>query len=255
MHDVEISRSGGVQTLRLTRVAKKNALTVAMYNALADALNSGDSSDDVRVNVFLGSGGIFSAGNDIAEFLGHAKAGNTGGAERFIRTLPGVKKPLLAAVDGPAVGIGTTMLFHCDLVYASPTSSFTTPFLDLGLVPEAASSLLMPERMGQARAFEMLILGETFSAERALEAGMINAVLPHADLEAKVLAIAQRLAAKAPEAVMISKRLMRNRAAAVLAHTDEELISFKARLSSPEATEAFQAFLEKRPADFAKLKS
>ena len=103
MHDVEISRSGGVQTLRLTRAAKKNALTVAMYNALADALDSGDSSDDVRVNVFLGSGGIFSAGNDIAEFLGHAKAGNTGGAERFIRTLPGVKKPLLAEVDGPAV--------------------------------------------------------------------------------------------------------------------------------------------------------
>lgn len=254
MQDVEITRHGGVQTLRLSRAAKKNALTTAMYNALADALEAADAARDLHVSVILGSGGIFSAGNDIAEFLGHARAGHTGGAERFIRTLPGVKKPLLAAVDGPAVGIGTTLLLHCDLVYASPTASFTTPFIDLGLVPEAASSLLIPERMGHVRAFEMLVLGETFSAERALAAGLINAVLPHADLEAKTLAIAARLAAKPPEAVQIAKRLMRHRAAAVLAHTDEELVSFKARLSSPEAMEAFQAFLEKRPPDFSRSK-
>ncbi len=259
--DIEHGVSGGVQTLRLARSAKKNALTVAMYEALADALKSGDARDDVRCSVILGSGGIFSAGNDIGEFLANAKAGGrttgdtTGkGAESFIRALPTIAKPIIAGVDGPAVGIGTTLLLHCDLVYATPTSSFTTPFLDLGLVPEAASSLLIPERMGHARAFEMLVLGETFSAERALAAGLVNAIVPAAELEAKVQAVAKKLAARPPEAVLISKRLMRGQARPdVLARTEEELIAFKQRLASPEALEAFQAFLEKRPPDFSKV--
>lgn len=259
--DVEVTVAGGVQTLRLMRAGKKNALTVAMYEALAGALIAGDRLDDVRCSVILGSGGIFSAGNDIGEFLANAKAGGktagdaTGkGAESFIRALPTIEKPIIAGVDGPAVGIGTTLLLHCDLVYASPTASFTTPFLDLGLVPEAASSLLAPERMGHARAFELLVLGETFSAERALCAGIVNAVVPAAELETKVATVAAKLAARPPEAVLISKRLMRGRARPdVLARTDEELIAFKQRLASPEALEAFQAFLEKRPPDFAKL--
>lgn len=259
--DIEVGVSGGVQTLRLARAAKKNALTVAMYEALADALHDGDKRDDVRCSVILGSGGIFSAGNDIGEFLANARAGGRTagdasgrGAESFIRTLPIIQKPIIAGVDGPAVGIGTTLLLHCDLVYATPGATFTTPFLDLGLVPEAASSLLIPERMGHARAFEMLVLGETFDVDRALTAGLINAVVGVAELEAKVQAVAQRLASRPPEAVLISKRLMRGQARPdVLARTDEELIAFKQRLASPEALEAFQAFLEKRPPDFSKL--
>lgn len=259
--DVEVTVAGGVQTLRLTRAGKKNALTVAMYEALTDALVGGDRRDDIRLSVILGSGGIFSAGNDIGEFLANAKAGGRTagdasgkGAESFVRALPTIEKPIIAGVDGPAVGVGTTLLLHCDLVYATPAATFTTPFLDLGLVPEAASSLLAPERMGHALAFEMLVLGETFSASRALACGLVNDVVPAADLEKKVASVAQKLAARPPEAVLISKRLMRGKARAdVLVRTEEELTAFKRRLASAEALEAFQAFLEKRPPDFAKF--
>lgn len=253
--DVEISKAGGIQTLRFTRSAKKNAITLAMYKAFADALIAGDSDDDVLVHVILGSGGVFSSGNDIGEFLTNAKGGELGAdGARFIRQLPQVKKPLVAGIDGPAIGIGTTLIMHCDLVYATPASVFATPFLDLGLVPEAASSLTMTERMGVAWAFELLVLGEAFNAERALAARMINAVVPAAELEAKVMSVAARLAKKPPEAVQMSKKLMRGDLARVLAHTDTELLEFKRRLRTAEALEAFTAFLEKRPADFAKLR-
>lgn len=254
--DVEISTTDGIQTLRLTRVAKKNALTLAMYKALHDALLAGDAADDVHVHVILGAPGIFTSGNDIGEFLANANGGELGAdGARFIRLLPQVKKPLVAGVDGPAIGIGTTLLMHCDLAYATPASVFATPFLDLGLVPEAASSLTIPERMGHARAFAMLVLGDAYSAEQALAAGLINAIFPAADLEAKVMGIARRLAAKPPEAVAISKRLMRGELDRTLARTDAELVEFKKRLRSAEAVEAFTAFLEKRPADFSKLRN
>lgn len=253
--DVDIQVADGVQTLRFTRGAKKNAITLAMYKAFADALIAGDASDDVLVHVVLGSGGVFSSGNDIGEFLANARGGELGAdGARFIRQLPQVKKPLIAGIDGPAIGIGTTLLMHCDLAYATPSSVFATPFLDLGLVPEAASSLLMTRRMGYARAFEMLVLGESYTAEAALAAGMINKIVHAAELEPKVLGIARRLAKKPPEAVAISKRLMRGSVEEVLAHTDVELAEFKKRLRSAEAVEAFTAFLEKRPADFAKLR-
>lgn len=259
--DVEVTIADGVQTLRLNRAAKKNALTVAMYEALTGSLVAGDQREDVRVSVILGSGGIFCAGNDIGEFLANARSGGRtagdqtgGGAEGLIRALPAIAKPIVAGVDGPAVGIGTTMLLHCDLVYATPSATFKTPFLDLGLVPEAASSLLAPERMGHARAFELLVLGETFDAQRALAAGLVNGLVAAIELEAKVASVAARLAARPPQAVLISKRLMRGQARPdVLARTEEELVAFKQRLRSPEAIEAFQAFLEKRPPDFGKL--
>jgi enoyl-CoA hydratase/carnithine racemase len=254
---IEITASGGVQTLRLARPEKKNALTSAMYKALADALEAGDASDEIAVHVILGSGGTFSAGNDIGEFLLDATGGGnrlTDDALRFVRALPAVQKPIVAGVGGPAVGVGTTLLLHCDLVYATPDASFSTPFLDLGLVPEAASSLLLPQRAGYARAFEMLVLGEIFSAERAREAGLVNAVVSHANLEATVQSVAKRLAAKPPAALRTARKLMRGDTAAIQDRVDLEASAFRERLTSPEAQEAFAAFLEKRSPDFSKLR-
>ncbi len=256
MSDLEITTHQGVQTIRFTRPDKKNALMSSMYVAMMEALDRGDASPDVAVHLFVGSGGVFTAGSDINEFIARAKGGTTLATPvlNFIRGLPRVKKPMIAAVDGLAVGIGTTLLFHCDLVYATPSASLRTPFLDLGLVPEAGSSLLAPLRMGYARAFELLVLGEPFSAERAREAGIVNAIVPADQLEATALKAAHRLAAKAPEALRLSRHLMRGDPGAIVARVDEEAKIFGARLSSPEAGEAFSAFMEKRKPDFSKLK-
>ncbi len=255
--EIGVTREGPVQVLRLVRPEKKNALTGPMYRVLSDALEAGDASDEIAAHVFCGSGGVFCAGNDIGDFLATAKGSGGLGEDvlRFIRLLPRVQKPLIAAVDGKAVGIGTTMLFHCDLVYATQAASFSTPFLELGLIPEAASSLLMPRVMGPQRAFEMLVLGETFSAERARDAGFVNAIVPDVELEPTALAAAQRLAAKPPEALAIARRLMRGAVSDIVARTNEEADAFKQRLTSPEALEAFQAFFEKRPPRFAKLRA
>lgn len=255
--DVEICVKDCIQTIRLTRSAKKNALTQPMYRAISDALQSGDTSDDVAAHVFVGSNGIFTAGNDIADFLATSQGTGSLGPEvlRFIMLLPVVQKPMIAAVDGPAIGIGTTLLFHCDLVYASPASVFQTPFLDLGVVPEAASSLLAPLRLGYARAFELLALGDAFTAERALSAGLVNAIVAAGDVETTALAAAARLAAKPPEALALARRLMRGSPEDTLKRTAEEADAFAARLKSPEAREAFQAFLGKRKPDFAKARS
>lgn len=254
--DIEISVADGVQTIRFTRPEKRNALLSGMYAAMNEALALGDARDDVVANIFIGSGGMFSAGNDIGDFLERAKGGTALGGPvlQFIRTLPLVNKPMIAAVDGLAVGVGTTLLFHCDLVYATPEARFLTPFLDLGLVPEAGSSLLAPLRMGHARAFELLVLGETFSAERAREAGFVNRIVPAAELESTARDAARRLAAKPPEALAASRKLLRGDAAAIVARVDEEARIFGQRLATPEAKEAFSAFFEKRPADFSKLK-
>ncbi len=256
MSDLEISVHAGVQTIRFTRPEKKNALMSTMYVAMTEALNRGDASPDVAAHLFIGSGGVFTAGSDINEFIARAKGGSTLGDPvlNFIRGLPRIEKPVIAAVDGLAVGIGTTLLFHCDLVYATPAASLRTPFLDLGLVPEAGSSLLAPQRMGYARAFELLVMGEPFSAERAREAGIVNAIVPADQLEAVALKAAHRLAAKPPEALSLSRRLMRGDPTAIVARVDEEAKIFGARLSSPEAGEAFAAFMEKRKPDFGKLK-
>lgn len=251
-----VAIADGVQTLRLTRASKKNALTSVMYAGLREALLDGDGRADVAVHLLLGSGGSFSAGSDVAEFAERAKgrADLSGPILEFIRQLPLVRKPLIAAVDGLAVGVGTTLLFHCDLVYATPASTFRTPFLDLGLVPEAGSSLLAPQRMGYARAFELLALGETFSAERAVAAGFVNAVVPADEIEAVARMSAVRLARKPPEALALCRRLMRGETDAVSRQIEDEARIFAERLSSPEAREAFAAFLEKRAPDFAKLR-
>lgn len=253
MDDILISITDGVQVIRIARPAKKNALTGAMYAAMTEALLRGDADPAVAAHAILGSDGVFTAGNDIADFLATARGegGLSRNTERFIRTLPLVAKPIIAGVDGPAVGVGTTLLLHCDLVYATPGASFATPFLDLGLVPEAGSSLLMPQRMGYARAFEMLVLGEAFTAERAREAGLVNAVVGPDLLEPTVMKAGRRLAAKPPEALVQARRLMRGEPAAILQRTDDEVQAFRERLSSAEAEEAFQAFLEKRKPDFS----
>ena len=244
-----------IQTIRFTRAAKKNAITSGMYAGLRAALEDGDRRADVAVHLLLGSGGAFSAGSDIAEFMQRAKgrADLSGPILDLIRLLPRVAKPIVAGVDGLAIGVGTTLLLHCDLVYATPAASFRTPFLDLGLVPEAGSSLLAPARMGYARAFELLALGEAFSAERALAAGLVNAIVPAGELETAVRATAQRLAAKPPEALALCRRLMRGDGIAVSAAIEAEARIFAERMSSPEAREAFQAFLEKRPPDFSRV--
>ena len=253
---IDVARAGNVQIIRINRPEKKNALTSAMYEALVEAFEAGDADDTVAAHAVLGHKSVFCAGNDIGDFLAFAKGGGMPLEKimRFLGKLPVIVKPVVAGVDGPAVGVGVTMLMHFDLVYASPHAMFSTPFLDLGLVPEAASSLLMPRVMGRHRAFEMLVLGEPFSVERAREAGIVNDILSSADLEDKVIATAARLGKKPPGALAIARRLVRGETADILARTEEEAKLFASRLGSPEAREAFQAFFEKRPPDFSKAK-
>lgn len=253
--EIDIACSEGVQTIRMQRPEKKNALLPAMYAAMYEALRDGDARDDVRAHILTGSGGVFTAGNDIKDFMsradGQAPPAGESPVHTFIDYLPRVEKPLIAAVDGLAVGVGATMLFHCDLVYATPAARFVTPFLDLGLVPEAGSSLLIPRRMGHARAFEMLALGEPFSAERAREAGLVNAVVEAGDLETTARAAALRLAAKPPAALKVARDLLRGASIdEIVERLEAESRLFAERMTSPEAREAFLAFVEKRPPDF-----
>jgi len=248
--EIKVAIADGIHTIRFDRVAKKNALYSAMYVALRQALEAAERNPAVAVHVFEGAPGVFTAGNDIGEFL----SGGAGLAQPtvdFLRLLPVIEKPMIAAVDGLAVGIGTTLLLHCDLAYASPRATFRTPFLDLGVVPEAGSSLLAPRRLGYQRAFELLVLGATWSAAEAERYGLLNAVVPEADLASRVRETALKLAAKPPAALAAARRLMKGDAAAVRAQVDAEVALFAERLASPEAKEAFAAFLEKRPPRFA----
>ena len=254
--EVIVEIRDGVQVLRINRPEKKNALVPQMYNRMIDALASGDASEDVAVHVFVGCNGVFTAGNDINEFAKRDASAIdlSRGAAGFIRMLPTVKKPMIAAVDGLAVGIGTTMLFHCDLVYASPSASLRTPFLDLGIVPEAGSSLLAPMRMGMQRAFELLCLGEPFDGQRAFEAGLVNQLVASNELEAVAMKAATRLARKPPGALAAARKLLRGDPAEIIAQIDRETKVFAERLASDEAKEAFSAFLEKRKPDFAQFR-
>jgi len=244
---IRVETAGPVSTIRIDRPEKKNALTASMYDSMSAALRAGEQSDEIRVHVFCGSPGAFTAGNDIKDFLAVAAGGEHGGnALEFLKTLVGVTKPVIAAVDGLAIGIGTTMLLHCDLVFATPRSLFKTPFLDLGLVPEAASSLIAPRLMGAQRAFELLCLGEAFSAERAEAAGLINAVVSVEALEDKAQDAARRLAQKPPQALAQARALMRGDPAEILARIDEESALFAERLKSDEARRAFEGFLGRK---------
>jgi|EndMetStandDraft_3_1072993.scaffolds.fasta_scaffold125875_2 enoyl-CoA hydratase/carnithine racemase len=245
---IQTTVQNGVQTIRIARPEKKNALNIAMYEAMYQALEESDRSPDMRVRLILGLPGIFTAGNDIADFIEAGQRGPAGLAPvmKFLRALIFSEKPIVAAADGLAVGIGATLLLHCDMAYASPEAVFMAPFTDLGLVPEAGSSLVAPQRMGQARAFAFLVAGEPLTANAAREAGLINAVVPREGLEAHAATTATKLAAKPREALALSRRLVRGDPAILWARVEEEGRLFAERLVSDEAKQAFQAFMQKR---------
>ena len=243
-----------VMTITLNRVDKKNSITSAMYAAMADALEAARADAGVRAVVIQGHESIFSAGNDIGDFLNGPVATPDAPVFRFLRGISSFPKPLVAAVCGPAVGIGTTMLLHCDLVYAGDNAAFSLPFVNLGLCPEAASSFLVSQLMGYARAAEALLLGEPFMAESALELGLINRIVPPSEANALAQRQAQKLAAKPLSALVETKRLMKkNQASVVAERIAEEAVSFGRMLKEPAAREAFGAFMDKRKPDFTKM--
>ena len=258
MSDILVHVEAGVMTLTFNRLERKNSITIAMYAALADGLAQAAADPAVRVALIQGHETVFSAGNDLGDFQNAPKPGTDKPEERpvwrFLRGIATFPKPLLAAVCGPAVGVGTTMLLHCDLVYAGDNAAFSVPFVNLGLVPEAASSLLMPQMFGLHRAAEALLLGEPFMAEAALEVGLVNRVLPPTECNAFARQQALKLAAKPLSALIETKRLLKGaQQAAVLARMDEEGAVFGRMLHEPAAREAFAAFAEKRKPDFSKV--
>lgn len=254
MTDILIHTEDGITTLTFNRLERKNSITAAMYATLADALEAAAADALVRVVVFQGHETVFSAGNDIGDFLQQPPAKEDAPVFRFLRALAGFPKPLVAAVCGPAVGIGTTLLFHCDLVYAGDNAAFSMPFVNLGLCPEAASSLLVPQMMGYHRAAEALLLGEPFMAEAALEVGLVNRVVPPSEANAYAQSVARKLAAKPLASLIETKRLMKKpQAEAVLRQMAEEAASFGRMLREPAAREAFTAFMERRLPDFSRL--
>lgn len=242
-----IERRADIQIIRMNRPEKKNAITRAMYSAMAAALSEADADPSIRVSVFLGVPGAFSSGNDLADFLAVAQGGESGTEVfDFLLALARSQKPVLSGVDGIAVGIGTTINLHCDLTFATPRTVFKTPFVDLGLVPEAGSSLLAPSLLGRQQAFALLGLGEGFSAEKAKDTGLIYAVVAEDRLEETVLAAAREIAAKPPEALKIARDLMLGDRSQLVARIKEEGAHFTARLKSDEARNAFMAFMARK---------
>ena len=251
MTDILTHTEEGILTITLNRVAKKNSLTGAMYAAISDALEAAAADPVVRVAVIQGHETIFSAGNDIGDFL-KAPPSADSPVIRFLRVISSFPKPLIGAVCGAAVGVGTTLLLHCDLVYAGDNAAFSLPFVNLGLCPEAGSSYLLPRLMGHQRASEALLLGDPFTAETALEVGLINRIVPPAEVHALAHRQAQRLAAKPLASLIASKRLMKQeQAAPVAARLDEEIAIFGRMLREPAAKEALTAFMENRRPDFS----
>ena len=243
---VDVKREGDVLVATLNRPDKKNALTGAMYRGLTEALTIAHAEAGIGAVLVTGAGGAFCAGNDIGDFLAEnakgAEGARTGPGGEFIRTLARFDKPIVAAVEGAAIGVGTTMCLHCDLVYAAPSARFAMPFVNLGLVPEAGSSLLVPRRFGMAVATEMLMLGEAIDAVRAREIGLVNQVVAADGLFAHALGRAKALAAKPRTALLATRKLMRGDAETLYAHMELELEAFAKALKSPEARAAFEAF-------------
>jgi enoyl-CoA hydratase/carnithine racemase len=240
--------------LAIDRPAKMNALSPAMYGALAEAIVHADGEPEIRVILIEGSGACFTSGNDLNDFVDSPPAGEESPVFRFLQAISTAEKPIVAAVSGPAVGIGTTMLLHCDLVCAGEGARFELPFVNLGLCPEAACSLLLPHLAGYQRAAELLLLGEPFGAERAREIGLVNAVFPDGELFEQALALARKLARRPPASVRLTKELLKKAGRRAVAETmAEEGRHFLQRLSSPEAREAFAAFFERRRPDFSRF--
>jgi len=249
---IRTETQGRVARIRFDRLDKKNAITAEMYAQLGAALAAADADVQVRAVLLHGSADCFTAGNDVGDFLSVQRKPGASPARALFDTLPNMKKPVVAAVGGPAVGIGSTMLLHCDLVFAAPNARFQLPFVPLGIVPEFGSTFLLPLLAGYQRAAKLLLLGQPFTAQEALEAGIVTAVV--SDVIGEAEKAANALAALPPESIRLTKRLMRARYAETLAATiDEETRIFTERLSSPEAKEAMSAFLEKRKPDFSRF--
>jgi enoyl-CoA hydratase/carnithine racemase len=254
MSDILTHVESSVLTLTFNRLEKKNSITAAMYAALADALADAQDDAAVRAVVIQGHELVFSAGNDLGDFMHNPPAAADAPVWRFLHGIRGFPKPIVAAVCGAAVGIGTTLLLHCDLVYAGDNAKFSLPFVNLGLCPEAASSLLLPRRLGQVRAAELLLLGEPFGAEQALEWGLVNRILPPGEVNRYAQAQAQKLADKPQSSLIASKRLMKAELAeAVPRAMAAEAEVFGPLLGGPAAREAFSAFMDKRKPDFSKV--
>ena len=246
--------TNGVAVIEIARPEKKNALTQAMYTAMAEAIVAADADATIRAVLITGQPGIFTSGNDLEDFMQRPPSSEESPVFQFMKALAECGKPVVAAVTGGAIGIGTTMLLHCDLVYVSDEARLAMPFVTLGLVPEYASSLLIPQRVGRAKATELLLLGEPFNGETAVELGIANAVLPAAEVVNHARRMAERFNALPPGAVRESKALMRRGQKALVQETIEvEAGIFGKRLRSPEAMEAFQAFFQKRKPDFSKF--
>lgn len=255
---IKTASINGVATIEIARPEKKNALTVAMYQAMTDALVAAREDAAVRAVLITGQPGIFTSGNDIEDFMKRAPGQGSDAMDspvfRFMRALLECDKPVVAAVTGAAIGIGTTLLLHCDFVYVSDEARLAMPFVALGLVPEFASSLVVPQLMGHRRAAEKLLLGDPFTPEQAVECGIANAVLPAAEVVNHARRVAERFNQLPPGAVREAKQLMRgpqHELTLQTIRTEGEI--FARRLRSPEAMEAFQAFFQKRPPDFSKF--
>jgi len=242
---VVVSRSGGVCEIQLNRPEKRNALTLAMYGALVDALNEARADDAIRVVLLSGAGASFTAGNDLKDFLAQNDTDEENNTLRFLRLLPTFRKVLIAAVHGQTVGIGVTLLLHCDLVVAARSAQMTMPFVKLGLVPEAGSSLLLPRAVGYQRAAELLLLGKPFDAETGREMGIVNRVVEDAALMEEARKLARAVAEQPPNALLATKRLLRSEVGSVTARIDEELEAFRTQLGSDEFKAAAAAFFAK----------
>ncbi len=242
---VLVSRRKGVLQLLFNRPEKKNAFDRDAYLAMIDALDAAQGDAEVRAVVFAGAGADFTAGNDLTDFRDFLERPGEFPALTFVRKIAAFEKPMVAAVAGDAVGVGTTMLFHCDLVYASPDARLRMPFIDLGLVPEAGASLLVPRRMGMARAAQFLLLGDGFSGEEALALGLVNALAPPESVLETAMEAAERLAAKPAAALQASRQLMRGDPAEILARIDEEATLFAKALASPTTRERLAAFFSR----------
>jgi enoyl-CoA hydratase/carnithine racemase len=240
--------------IKINRPEKKNAITRAMYAAMADAIARADDDNGIRAVFLHGTADCFTAGNDLKDFQAFRHDGNNKDVSNFLSAISRAKKPIVAAVGGVAVGVGTTMLLHCDLVYAGEGAKFILPFVALGLCPEAASSFLLPKLVGHKRASEILLLGEPFSAAKACEIGLVNAVYPDAEFIDKALSQAQKLVQQPPASVRITKALLKRPTSQYIADTmAEERKHFSERLKSGECDEAFSAFFEKRKPDFSRF--
>jgi len=247
---VQTERHGAVVVIRMARPEKKNALTADMYTGMTEALREAQRDDGVRVVMITGAGGCFTSGNDLRDFAATPPSDLESPVFQFLREISSCPKPIVAGVTGLAIGIGTTMLLHCDLVVADPATRFSLPFINLGLVPEAASSLLLPRLVGHVRASELLLLGEMFDAVAAERFGIINKMSATGAADAEAMAWAEALAAKAPNALRLSKALIKSESTGIVRRMQEEARDFVPQLKGPEFEEALRAFMEKRAPTF-----